>query len=351
MVDLLRELVELESPTGHTEEIGERMGRELEARGGDVRFVGDHVLAEFPGRGEPLLLLGHLDTIWDLGTLARLPFRVENGRAYGPGSYDMKGGLVVLLEALARATPGRRSVRVLLNADEEMGSPTGRIAIKEAAEGVCAAFVVEPPLPDGGLKTARKGLGRFRVTVHGRAAHAGTSLVDGASAIEELAHQILRLHSLTDEERGISVNVGVIRGGTRENVVAEHAEAEVDVRVTHAEDAGRLERELESLRPLVPGTFISVTGRWTRPPLERSRGSALLFAKAREHGRDLGLELSEGSSGGGSDGNLVGALGVPVLDGLGAEGGGAHALDEHVLIGSLPVRAALLGRLLQDPGV
>ena len=351
LVDLLRGLVELESPTGDTGAMAERMAAELEQRGAKTRRLDEHVLAELDGQEPPLLVLGHLDTVWDRGALERLPFRLENGRAYGPGSYDMKGGLVVLLAALDAAGDDRRAVRVFLNADEEIGSPTGREHIPEAAQGVSAAFVVEPPLASGGLKTARKGLGRFRVSVTGRLAHAGTNLADGANAIEELAHQILGLQSLTDPERGRSVNVGIVRGGTRENVVPDLAEADLDIRVSRASDVYELEELFGGLTTTVPGTEVAVTGRWTRPPLERSAGAARLFAKAREHGRGLGLELTEGSSGGGSDGNLVGALGIPVLDGLGAEGAGAHAPDEHVVLDSLPVRAGLLARLLRDPGL
>ena len=355
LVDLLRELVEIESPTGDAEGIaavGARMARELESLGGEIRFLdGGHLRADFTGAGEPLLVLGHLDTVWERGTLARLPFRVEDGRAYGPGSYDMKGGLVVILAAIREAAAPRRALRVFLTADEEQGSRTGRPLIEQAARGAAAALVAEPTLPGGGLKTARKGLGRFRLTVKGQAAHAGTSPAEGASAIEELAHQILRLHELADEERGISVNVGVIRGGTRENVVAESAEAEIDVRLAHAADLAELERVLRSLRTVLAKTTLELSGGWTRPPLERSPGSALLFAKAREYGLELGLDLQEGSSGGGSDGNLVGALGIPVLDGLGPEGAGAHSVHEHVVVDSLPVRARLLALLLQDPGL
>jgi len=351
MVGLLRELVELESPTGRTRAMADRMSEQLERLGGEVREAGEHVVADFAGEGPSLLLLGHLDTVWDVGTLGRLPWRVEDGRAYGPGVYDMKGGLVIALAALAAATPGRRAVRFVLNADEEVGSPTGREVIAEAADGAAAAFVVEPPLPNGGLKTARKGLGRFRFTVRGKAAHAGTNLEDGSSAVEELAHQILRLHRLNDPARGISVNVGIVRGGTRENVVAEVAEADVDVRLARSADLVELERALEDTRPQVPGAEVTVTGRWTRPPLERTPGSARLFDKAREHGRAIGLELVEGASGGGSDANLVAPLGLPVLDGLGAEGAGAHSVDEHVLVAALPLRARLLAALLRDPGL
>jgi glutamate carboxypeptidase len=231
MVSLLRELVELESPTYSpgVRRVAERTAVELERLGARVTLLdGDHVRAELPGEGAPLLLLGHTDTVWPEGTLAAMPFRVENGRAYGPGAYDMKGCLVVMLAAIEAAGPARRPLRIFLTADEEQGSRTAREALREAVEDVAAALVIEPPTAEGNLKTARKGLGRFMVSITGRSAHAGTNLIDGASAVEELAHQILRLHALTDHDRGISVNVGVVRGGTRENVVAASAEASVD---------------------------------------------------------------------------------------------------------------------------
>jgi glutamate carboxypeptidase len=353
-LDLLRELVELESPTGYSEgvrAVAERVAAELARHGGEATFTDDHLRVELPGDGQPLLLLGHVDTVWEVGTLADMPFRIENGRAYGPGAYDMKAGLVVLVEALREAGDRRRAARVFLTADEEIGSLTGRPLIEGAARDVAAALVLEPPTPRGNLKTARKGLARYRLTVHGRAAHAGTHADDGASAVEELAHQILVLKGLGDPRHGISVNVGVVRGGVRENVVADHAEAWIDVRVTHAADVPRIGAALAALEPANPGTRLELEGGFTRPPLERSHGSALLFEKAREHGLELGLDLHESASGGGSDGNLVGALGVPVLDGLGAEGGGAHARDEHVLLDSIPMRASLLARLLIDPGL
>jgi glutamate carboxypeptidase len=353
-VTLLRELVEIESPShsAGVRVVAERMALELEQLGGDVRLLaGDHLWAELPGEGPPLLVLGHTDTVWPVGTLETMPFRIEDGRAYGPGVYDMKGGLVVLLEAIRAAGPERRALRVFLTADEETESLTARADLARAAKGVVAALVVEPPTAEGHLKTARKGLGRFRLQVTGRAAHAGTNLADGASAVEELAHQILRLHRLTDEERGISVNVGVVQGGTRENVVAAYAEGLIDVRVSRHEDCGRVEAILRSMAPAVGGTTLELTGEWTRPPLEPTPGSARLFAKAREHAASLGLDLRESATGGGSDGNLVGAMGVPVLDGLGAEGSGAHAHDESVLLDSLRVRSQLLARLLRDPGL
>jgi glutamate carboxypeptidase len=342
MLELLRELVEIESPTGDTRELRDRLAVELESIGGAVVVHGEHLRAEFPGPGAPLLLLGHLDTVWPRGTLDVMPWRIEDGRAYGPGSYDMKGGVVVMLEAIRRAE-GARALRVVLTADEEIGTLTGRGLLAEAVEGAAAALVCEPPTAEGNLKTARKGLGRFSIRITGRAAHAGEPEL-GVSAIEELAREILRLHALSDPSRGITVNVGVVSGGTRENVVAAEAEALLDVRVAHAEDCASIERELHSPRA-------EVGGGWTRPPLERTPAGTALFGRAREVGRGLGLELDETMVAGGSDGNLVAALGVAVLDGLGAEGGGAHALDEHVLVDSLPVRAELLARILRSPGL
>jgi glutamate carboxypeptidase len=353
-ITLLRELVEIESPTYSpgVRRVAARMAEELEELGAAVQMLdGDHVVADLDGEGQPLLLLGHTDTVWEEGTLATMPFRIESGLAFGPGVYDMKGCLVVMLEAIRAASPDRRALRVFLTADEEHGSRTARGAIAEASAGAAAALVVEPPTNHGNLKTARKGLGRFHVAITGRPAHAGTNLIDGASAVEELAHQILRLHQLTDHDRGISVNVGVVHGGTRENVVAAYADARLDVRVSERADLERLERILRGLEPTIAGTSIEVDGEWTRPPLERSEGGRRLFARAREIGIGLGLDLKEASSGGGSDGNLVGALGLPVLDGLGAEGKGAHADDEQIRIDALPVRAQLLAGLLENPGL
>lgn len=328
------------------------MARELEELGAAATILeGGHLSAELDGNGPALLVLGHTDTVWPEGTLESMPFRVEGAHAFGPGVYDMKAGLVLIVEAIRLAGGDRRALRVFLTADEELGSSTGRAWLEAAAEEAAAALVVEPPTPEGHLKTARKGLGRFLFTITGRPSHAGTHRHEGVSAIEELAHQVLALHALNDEERGISVNVGVVEGGTTENVVAAEATALVDVRITSAGDQGRVERALEELEPVLAGAAIELGGGWTRPPLERSPGGRAMFERARAYGRELGLDLREASTGGGSDGNIVGALGVPVLDGLGAEGGGAHALDEHVELESIPVRAQLLARLLRDPGI
>jgi glutamate carboxypeptidase len=350
MIELLRELVEIESPTGDTQQLRDRLAFELRALGGDVEVDGDHLLAEFAGGGAPLLLSGHFDTVWPRGTLATMPWRVEDGRAYGPGVYDMKGGIVVLLEAIKRAQTDR-ALRVVLGADEEIGSLDSRRTIERAAQGAAAAFVVEPPTPpSGALKTSRKGLGRFKIAIQGRAAHSSAP-ADGISAIEELARLTLRVHALNDPGAGISANVGVVEGGTRENVVAAHAAAWIDVRVKTLAQRDELEKWLHALEPETPGTTYTLEGRWTRPPLERTPANVALFEQAREHGRELGLDLKETTSGGGSDGNLIAAFGVPVLDGLGAEGDGAHAVDEHVLVDSLDVRAELLARILRSPGV
>jgi len=349
VIDLLRDLVELESPTGDVAAMRDRMADELRALGAEVALDGEHVRADFPGAGAPLVLLGHVDTVWPRGTLARMPWRLENGRAYGPGVFDMKAGLVVMVEAIRLARTAR-ALRVLLTADEEIGSPTAGDAIARVAEGAGAAFVCEPPTAKGNLKTARKGLGRFKLTITGRSAHAGDP-TDGASAIQELARLTLRLHALTDMDSGCSVNVGVVAGGTRENVVAAEATAWIDVRVPTLAERDRLDELLRTLEPETPGTRIAVEGGWTRPPLERSEGSTVLFEQARAHGRQLGLELRETAAPGGSDGNLIGALGVPVLDGLGAVGAGSHADDEHVLVESLPIRAQLLAAILRNPGL
>jgi glutamate carboxypeptidase len=353
-VSLLRRLVEIESPTGSAgvRDVAEVMAGELRERGAEaVVLDGNHVRADLAGEGPPLVVVGHSDTVWPEGTLASMPFTVEGELARGPGVYDMKGCLVLMLTAIDEAVDRQRALRVFVTADEEQGSRTARDPLRDAVDGAAAAFVVEPPTHDGHLKTSRKGLGRFQIAIEGKPAHAGTNLRDGASAIEELAHQILRLHALTDHERGVSVNVGKVSGGTAENVVAAYAEARLDVRVVRASDVDAVEGALHALEPVVAGTTITVSGTWTRPPMEPTPASRALFTRAREHGRAIGLDIREASSGGGSDGNLISALGIPVLDGLGAEGGGAHAHHEHVRLDSLHTRAKLLARLLEDPGL
>jgi glutamate carboxypeptidase len=356
----LRELVSFESPSRDKEaldRLGARIAELLRSAGGAVEIVandrgGDHVLARFPGPDErrPALVLGHFDTVWPLGTLEKMPFRVEGGRAYGPGSYDMKAGLAIFLRCMERSlcVSAPRPIWALFTSDEEIGSPTSRGLIESVARHCAYVLVLEPPLADGSLKTARKGVGRFRLAVEGKAAHAGVAPQDGRSAIVELAHQVLRVQNLQDVEAGTTLNVGVIQGGTTTNVVPAEASADIDVRATTLAEADRVARALRSLEPATPDTRLAVSGGFNRPPMERSPAIAALFAQAARIARSIGQELTEGSTGGGSDGNFTAALGVPTLDGLGVRGGGAHADDEHILIDSLPERAALLAALLQE---
>ncbi|HKM56980.1 MAG TPA: M20 family metallopeptidase, partial [Isosphaeraceae bacterium] len=274
----------------------------------------------------------------------------DEGRLFGPGVYDMKASLVMVaavvevLGRLKRKLP--RPLLVLLNSDEEIGSPSSRQLIEELARQSEYVLVLEPPLPDGGLKTARKGVGRFTIEVEGKAAHAGVAPEQGRSAIVELAHQVLGATELNDPRSGTTVSVGLIRGGTAFNVVPADASAEVDVRATSLAAATAVEAALRAFAALTPGTKVTVRGGFVRPPMERTPAIAGLFARAQEIAARLGLELSEGSTGGGSDGNFTAALGVPTLDGLGVQGGGAHAENEHIRIDSLPERAALLAALL-----
>ncbi len=359
MLGLLEELVSFESPSrdkAAIDGLGMRIGEIARSAGGSVEVIpnergGDHILARFPGSASlrPALVLGHFDTVWPHGTLAKMPFRLEDGRAYGPGVYDMKAGLTIFLWLMEhRLDEPRRPVWALFTSDEEIGSPTSRGPIEDLARQCAYALVLEPPMADGSLKTARKGVGRFRLGVEGRAAHAGVAPQEGRSAIVELAHQVLRIQELQAPEAGTTLNVGVIQGGTTTNVVPARASADIDVRAATLAEADRIARALSSLRTVTPGVRLEVSGGFNRPPMERSPAIAALFEQAREIARTLGLELTEGSTGGGSDGNFTAALGVPTLDGLGVRGGGAHADDEHILIDSLPERAALLAALLLE---
>jgi len=299
------------------------------------------------------LLLGHCDTVWPLGMLATMPVAARGGRLYGPGVYDMKAGLVQGLFALRAlrdlglapaATP-----LVFVNSDEEIGSGESARYVRRLARRVHRVFVLEPSLgPDGWLKTGRKGVGQFIVRVRGRAAHAGLEPERGASAVLELSHVIQRLHALADPARGIAINVGVVAGGLRSNVVPPEARAEVDVRVLRQEDAPALEAAIRSLEPTVPGTRLEVTGAIDRPPLAATAANLALWRTAEEAARQLGMALGHGTAGGASDGNTT-SLYTATLDGLGAVGGGAHSLDEHVEVERMPERAALLALLLLAP--
>jgi glutamate carboxypeptidase len=348
LIDLVRELVEIESPTGETQALADRLAAELAALGGRVERIGEHVRADFDGRDRPLLLLGHLDTVWERGTLAERPFTVVGDHAYGPGICDMKSGLAIALDAIRRSSGDRRALRVFLAADEEDGSVTAREELAEAARGAAAAFVVEPATPSGALKTSRSGLARYRLEVHGSS---GDADARAGNAIEELARQIVDLLALERPDRGVLVNVGRIDGGIRANVVPERAEAMLDVRTARPSEMLAVETAVLARAPHDPETRVAIVEWYSRPPLERSEGAGRLLARAREHARTLGFDVAETSSPGGSDGNVVAAYGVPVLDGLGAVGGGAHARGEYVLVSALEPRARLLAALLADPGV
>jgi glutamate carboxypeptidase len=368
LLDSLRRAVEVESPSGAKAAIDEMarfFAAEFEAAGGqakllDHRTAGAAVLAEFPattrepdGRGrikaKPILLLGHHDTVWEPGTLRSMPFRVRAGRAYGPGILDMKSGIIGALWALralrALEVPCNRPVRVFLNPDEEVSSLAFRRQILAEARRARAVLVLEPAAGAGALKTARKGVGEFRLTVHGRPAHAGINPEAGVNAITELARQILRIEQMAEPKRGVTLTVGVIEGGTRSNVVPEIARARVDVRVPRLADGRRIERRIFALKAVNPKARLEIEGGINRLPMERIRAAAL-FERARDLGGRMGLELREASTGGGSDGNLTAALGIPTLDGLGGVGDGAHARHEHIMIRELPRRAALLAALI-----
>jgi glutamate carboxypeptidase len=302
------------------------------------------------GRGaKPILLLGHLDTVWETGTLAEMPFEVRDGNAYGPGIYDMKSGIVCGLWAIQALTALKVKpagpVRFFLNADEEVSSIAFRDELLAEARLSRAVLVLEPAAAQGALKTARKGVGEFQITVRGRSAHAGINPSAGVNAISELARQILRIEKLSRPRRGMTVNVDVVQGGTRSNVIPEFAMARVDVRVPTALDREKIEKKMRSLTPIHPEATLEITGGVNRPPLERKMASAL-FRQARELGRQMGLDLNEAATGGGSDGNFTAALGIPTLDGLGGTGDGAHARHEHVILSELPQRAALLAALI-----
>jgi glutamate carboxypeptidase len=358
LIDTIESLVALESPTDDKAAV-DRCGRELAGRlselGGRIQSfpqpeAGDHLRAEFGSGPRRVLLLGHFDTVWPIGQLKRMPLGLENDRLNGPGVLDMKAGIALgmlavrAVQSVATLTSAR--VVMLWTTDEETGSATSRALVEDEARRSDAVLVLEPALPRGVLKTSRKGCGQYEIVVHGEPAHAGVDPGKGVSAIRELARQVLALEQLQDLTRGVSVNVGVIDGGTRPNVVPATARAIVDVRAPSREDAGRVDAAMRALTPHIAGARIDVRGGFERPPMERTPGVARLFALAQDVGASIGQSVEEGSTGGGSDGNFCAALGVPTLDGLGAIGDGAHALHEHVQVSALVPRATLLAALL-----
>ncbi len=362
MIGLIRELVECESPSDSPEQVNrfvdlliEKTSDIAEAQTFADGVFGRHLLLRFDvggGAGRPIMGLGHSDTVWPVGTLGRIPFRQQDGRLWGPGVLDMKAGLVFFIYAVRALrdlhVAVERPIVLLVVSDEEVGSPNSRSITEEEAQRSTGVLVLEPGTAlDGKLKTARKGIARYEVHIAGVASHAGVNFEGGASAVVEAARQIERMAALTDIERGITVNPGVVRGGTRSNVIAADASVEVDVRALRKQDIEFVEERLKSLAPVNPRCRIQVSGGLNRPPMERTAAIAGLFERAKGIGRELGLELEESSTGGGSDGNFTAALGVPTLDGLGAVGEGAHAVNESILVNRIAGRTALLAGLLE----
>lgn len=358
LLEFIEALVAIESPSDDRDAVnhcGRELTARLEAMGGTVTPIpsstaGDHLRAGF-GRGRrQVLLLGHFDTVWPVGQLARMPLTRDGGRLFGPGVFDMKAGIA--LAALAtRAvldTGGLEKCQAVMlwTTDEEIGSRTSRALIEAEAAKSDAVLVFEPSLPGGALKTSRKGVGQFELVARGVSAHAGLDPGKGVSAVRELARQIIAIDDLQDPANGVTVTVGVISGGTRANVVPDEARASVDARANTVADAQRVARAMQSLQPTIPGARLEVTGGFDRPPLERSPAVVKLFELARSVAAEIGVTLEEGSAGGGSDGNFTGALGIPTLDGFGAIGDGAHALHEHVEIDALVPRAAVISGVL-----
>ena len=351
-------LVGLESPTDDkaaVDRCGSVLASRLEAIGGRVTRLprtdrGDHLLAEFGCGTSQILLLGHFDTVWPVGQLDRMPLTRSGGRLHGPGVFDMKAGIAIAMlatRALLEAGPKLdHRIVMLWTTDEEVGSQTSRAAIEDEARRSRAVLVLEPSLPGGAVKTSRKGCGSYELIVRGVAAHAGIEPQKGASAVQEMAHQILRVNALQDLARGISVNVVQVSGGLRSNVIPDEAHATVDVRVPTAAAAAEIDAAFRALRAVDGRTAVEADGGVDRPPLERTEHVARLYKQAQAIARQLGQELAEGGTGGGSDGNFTAALGIPTLDGLGAIGDGAHALHEHVDIDTLTDRAALVAGLI-----
>ncbi|HEX4021612.1 MAG TPA: M20 family metallopeptidase [Acidobacteriaceae bacterium] len=362
----LEALVRIESPSEEktaVDQISQQVAAWMQEMGGRVRWhrqrkFGDLLEVRFAPQKKdrdrkdlrPLMVLGHLDTVWPMGTLARMPWRVKDGKAFGPGVYDMKAGVVMamtairlLLDAEELATP----VILLLTSEEEIGSICSRVVIEKLAQECSAVFVLEPAQGQpGAYKTARKGVGQYQLHVDGVAAHSGVDFEKGHSAIVELAGLIERVAGFTDLKTGLTVNPGVVRGGTRSNVVAAAATADVDVRIARMRDNVRVEKMFRSLRVRDKACTLQVTGGINRPPMERGQGTIKLFQKAQELAGEMGLSLTEASTGGGSDGNFTAALGIPTLDGMGAVGEGAHAKHESVIIKQLPERTALLAAMI-----
>jgi glutamate carboxypeptidase len=365
MKSLLKRLVETESPSADkaaVDRVGAIIANEAHRLGADVEIVpvkkaGDHVIARFAPNGVEaqhmgsILLLCHMDTVFPIGTLEKMPFREADGKLFGPGVLDMKAGIVIGLaavEELQNIGDLKRPVTLLCTSDEETGSLTSEALIEELAQKSELVLVMESALLDGSLKTWRKGVGEFWVKVMGRAAHAGGAHEEGRNAIEEMSHQVLAIQKMTDYEKGTTLNVGVIHGGTVSNVVPEEAVAQVDVRVMQPGEWEHVEAEMGALKPVLEGTSLKITGGLNRPPMPFDETMKSTFEKAQSIAKDIGIKLKAGGSGGGSDANFVAPLGIPVLDGLGAVGEGLHSEREYIFADSLVERAKLLAALIRN---
>ncbi|MBZ5706085.1 MAG: M20 family metallopeptidase [Acidobacteriia bacterium] len=361
IVQTIRNLVEIESPSDNkqaVDRVGALLAGRFEGLGGHAKFhrvqdFGDHLQVDFAGkRGQPILLLGHYDTVYPLGTLASMPCRTTDGRLCGPGVLDMKSGIALMLGAIEGllAWHGElpRPITVLLVSDEEVGSDSSRHITESLAKKSEAVLVLEPSYGlQGAVKTARKGVGEYTLKVTGKAAHSGLDFEKGQSAILELARQIPVISKLTDLKRGITLNVGLVQGGTRVNVIPAEATATLDVRIARMQDAAGIDRKLRSLKPFNRKCKLEIKGGVNRPPMERTAGVVALYKKASEIAKQLGWKLGEAAVGGGSDGNFTAGLGIPTLDGLGGVGDGAHAQHEFIVISELARRAALVAALIE----
>jgi len=360
LLEILRRLVEIESPTPEklaVDRAGSFVAEQMEKLGASVRRVeqsevGDHWLGSWGSGPGGILMMVHIDTVHPIGTLERFPWSEAEGKIYGPGIMDMKASAAIALTAIKALRQGsglpERRISLMFNSDEETGSHTSQELIQSQAKEHDLVLCLEPALPDGALKTWRKGIGMFELEVVGRMAHAGANPSDGVNAIHEMAHQIRQITELADEQAGTTLNVDLISGGSRTNVIAARARASLDIRVKTEEERSRVASRMDDLRPSHPKAQLSISGEWNRPPMPRTEAMIQTFTRAQEIGAGIGLELREGGTGGGSDANFVAPLGVPVLDGLGAVGAGAHTEKEHIRTESLPGRMALLAALLVE---
>jgi len=362
ITETIRQLVEIESPSDNksaVDHLGALLAGRFEKIGGHAKFhraqgFGDHLQVDFSGArsGKPVLLLGHIDTVYPVGTLSTMPCRVADGRLWGPGALDMKSGIALILHALEGLRTWHndsvpRPITVLLVTDEEVGSESSRRITESLARKSEAVLVMEPAYGmKGAVKTARKGVGEYTIRVSGKAAHSGLDFDKGESAILEMAKQITAISKLVNLKRGLTLNVGLVSGGTRTNVIPAQAIASLDVRVTHMRDASVIDRQLRALKAFNRKCKLEIKGAVNRPPMERSAGVAMLYKKAAGFAKQMGWKLEEASVGGGSDGNFTACLGIPTLDGLGGVGEGAHATHESIIISELPRRAALLAELI-----